>query len=116
MPLITERSVLTLVCVVVFVIGQPFAGPQIALADACRGPIHRAHAADDGASRIETDVLDQKIANRCGGSDRFGLAPCRRYQERDGGERYRTRCSPSPHNGNSSSKRNLKVLGSVSCV
>src|SRR5262245_13098134 len=116
MPLITKRPVLALVCVVVLVIGKPFAGPQVALADTCRGPVHRAHAADDAAARIETDILDQKIANRCGGSDGSALAPRGSRQQRDGGERYRTRCSPSPHNGNSSSKRNLKVLGSVSCV
>ena len=93
MALIAEQPAVTLIGVVVLVVREPLTGPQIALVDTGRVAIGRAHANQHRAARIDTDILDQEIANRRrGGYDlarqRLGNSGwSRRDQQRDGQNR-----------------------------
>ena|SRR5436305_11304057 len=116
MPLIPERPVIAPIRMVVLVIGEPFAGPEIALIDTSGITIYRAHSGDNCAARIEADILDQEIANDRGRSGHLALTPCRRRKQRTGAGECRKSGSLFHHSGNSTSMRNRNVLGLVSAV
>ena len=93
MPLIAEQDAIALIGVVVLVIREPLFRPQITLVDTGRVAIGGAHTGQHGALRIQTDILDQEIADRHGGGDdlarqRLGSSGwSRRDQQRDGQNR-----------------------------
>src|ERR1051326_5005020 len=116
MPLIPERPVIAPVRMVVLVIGEPFAGPEIALIGTGGVTIHRAHPGDNRAARIQADILDQEIANDRGRSGNLALTPRRRGKQRTGDGECRKSGSLFHHSGNSTSTRNRNVLGLVSAV
>src|ERR1700719_533473 len=64
--LIAQQRAIALIGMVVLVIREPLSGPQIALVDATGIAVDRAHAGQRRAAPIETDVLDQEIADRRG--------------------------------------------------
>ena len=84
MPLVPERPAIALIRMVMLVVGEPLARPEIALIDTGGITIDRAHTGDDRPSRIEANILDQEIANDRGRSDNVALAPCRDCHQRGG--------------------------------
>src|SRR5439155_3764335 len=104
---------------VVLVIGQPLAGPQIALPDARRIAIGRAYASQHIAARVKADILDHEIADCRWRRDDLarrgsgGLGRRCRDQQR-GSQAKSGRGDETRHSGNSSSIRTRNVLGSVS--
>src|ERR1700687_5497353 len=50
--------------VIVLVIGQPLAWPQIALGGAALGAVDRRDPGEDRTACVETDILDEEIAQR----------------------------------------------------